>query len=86
MARKAGMHMKSGYVVIAVPESGLFVKDGRIVTGHETTLKFDEMILFSREFDAKNHANAQEIYWKDGDVHGHKWTFPIIPVLVSERL
>lgn len=30
--------MKHGFAVIAIPETGLFVKDGQLVTGHNTPM------------------------------------------------
>lgn len=86
MSRQNGFQLKSGYVVLAIPDSGLFVKDGQIVTGHETPMEFDELILFSRRHDAEILAVSQCERWSDGDKRGHKWNFQVIPVLVSERL
>lgn len=84
--RKQGFHLKHGYVVVAIPDSGLFVKDGLIVSGHSTKMRFDEMILFSREQDAADHAQQQRTQWARADMNGHNWSFPVIPVLVHERL
>jgi hypothetical protein len=84
--RRKGYELKHGYAVLAIPDSGLFVKDGRIVSGHETDLKFSELMLFSRRLDADTHADQQKTYWEDGDANGHTWSFQVIPVLVSERI
>jgi hypothetical protein len=84
--RRKGFEIKNGFVVMAIPDSGLFVKDGKIVSGHETTMSFSELILFSRKFDADKHAAANQIQWEDSDANGHVWSFQVIPVLVSERL
>ena len=84
--RKQGFHLKHGYAVLAIPDSGLFVKEGQIVTGHDTALKFDEIILFSRETDAQKHADKNQVYWNGADANGHKWNFKVVPVLVSERI
>ena len=84
--RKPGFHLKSGYVVLAVPDSGLFVKDGKIISGHGTEMKFDEVVLFSRRAHADAHAKQNQTYWENGDPQGHQWKFQVLPVLVSERL
>lgn len=83
MSRKPGLNLKHAYAVIAVPDSGLFVKNGEIVSGNGTSMRASELILFSRAQDAEQHAKQQvqyQIKAEDG------WSFPVIPVLVSERL
>ena len=85
--REKGFQLKHGYVVIAIPKSGLFVKEGKIVTGRDTVLRFSELILFSREADAQAYAQRNRVYWSDGEPHGESsWAFQVLPVLVSERL
>jgi hypothetical protein len=84
--RSKGFHLKHGFAVLAIPDSGLFTKAGQIVTGHETELRFSELILFSRRQDAEDHASKSKTYWEDGDANGHRWSFQVIPVVVSERL
>ena len=85
--RKAGFHLKHGYVVMAIPDSGLFLKDGRLVSGHQTDMKFDELILYSRDEDANRLADQLRTQWGDAeDNNGHKWNFHVLPVLVHERL
>ena len=84
--RHKGFELKHGYAVLAIPDSGLFVKDGRLVSGHETELNFGELILFSRRLDADTHAEKNQTAWENSDVNGHAWSFQVIPVLVSERL
>lgn len=83
MARSKSLTRTNGYVVIAVPETGLFVKCGEIVTGDGSPMHVSELILFTRHEDAKHHSEAQERYWKD---RAPAWQFPVIPVLVSERV
>ena len=82
----APFQLKHGYVVIAIPDSGLFFKGGKLVTGHETEMKFDELILFSRSQDAEGHAQRQRTQWANADAKGHEWSFHVLPVLVSERV
>ena len=84
--RKPGFALKNGYAVMSIPDSGLFVKDGRLVTGHQTEMKFDELLLFSRDQDAQKHAEENQKYWDNRGTGEHKWNFQVIPVLVSERL
>lgn len=74
-----------GYVVLAIPDSGLFVKDGQLVTGHGTSMSWSEMVLFSRREDADKHAARTAANWTNGDANGHAWEFPVIAVLVEER-
>ena len=84
--RKAGFHLKHGYIVIAIPDSGLFATADGIVTGHQTEMTFSELILFSREADASKHAGQNQKHWKGADANGQRWTFKVLPVLVSERI
>jgi hypothetical protein len=83
MARKPGLNLKHAYAVIAVPESGLFVKDGEFISGHGTSMRVSELVLFSRRSDADLHAFQCGGKWAET---AEKWLFPVIPVLVSERL
>ena len=76
-----------GYAILAIPDSGLFVReDGRLVTGHGTLMQSHEMPLFTRLIDAEHHAYTMKNKWEDGDKNGHSWDFPIVPVVVNERL
>jgi hypothetical protein len=84
--RQAGFHLKHGYVVMAIPDSGLFLKDGRLVSGHQTDMKFDELILYSRDEDANKLVDQLRTQWADPDANGHQWNFHVLPVLVHERL
>jgi len=84
--RKAGFHLKHGYVVMAIPDSGLFLKDGRLVSGHQTDMKFDELILYSRDEDAARLTQQLRVQWAGPDASGHQWNFHVLPVLVHERL
>jgi hypothetical protein len=84
--KKPSFRLRNGYAVLAIPESGLFVKNGEIVTGHETALKFNELVVFARQEDAEKHAERQKVFWKQGDTNGHVWDFPVIPVMVKEKL
>ena len=76
---------RNGYAVLAIPDSGLFVKNGQIVTGHETEMKFSELVVFSRSVDADGYAGQNQRQWQGTDVRGHSWKFVVIPVLVNER-
>lgn len=85
--RRRQLQTISGFTVIAIPDSGLFVKGGKIVTGHGTEMDADdEMPLFTRRIDADRHAFTRKNKWQEGDVRGHEWDFIVVPVLVRERL
>jgi hypothetical protein len=62
------------------------LKDGRLVSGHETDMKFDELILYSRDEDAARLAQQLRVQWANADASGHQWNFHVLPVLVHERL
>lgn len=79
------MPQKHGYAVLAVPDSGLFVRNEEIQTGHGTTMKWSELLVFSRMSDAEDYAKDAKKGWERGDTLGHRWDFPVIPVLVSDR-
>ena len=64
--REKGFQLKHGYVVIAIPKSGLFVKEGKTVTGRDTVLRFSELILIFGEADAQAYAQRNRVYWSDG--------------------
>ncbi|MGO8792906.1 MAG: hypothetical protein ACLQVL_36725 [Terriglobia bacterium] len=83
---RQGFHLKNGYVVMAIPDTGLFVKDGQLRTGHGTEPAFNELILFSRVADAEAHAEKNNKYWAYNTGEGRHWNFKVLPVLVSERL
>lgn len=74
-----------GYAVIAIPESGLFLKDGKLMSGHGTEVVVDEIWVFTRSEDATANAKIREQKWQDGDGNGRHWNFPVLPVFVSER-
>ena len=84
--RDRSTKFRNGYAVLAIPDSGLFAKGGQIVTGHETEMKFSELIVFSRFDDAQAYARQTQRQWEGTDVNGHQWNFLVIPVLVNERL
>ncbi len=86
MPRRKQITLASGFIVMAVPESGLFAKEGRITTGKGSCPRVEEVILFSRMFDAEQHVKHLKSAWPDGDDTEQKWSFPILAVLVSERL
>jgi hypothetical protein len=78
--------MPTAFAVLAIPETGIFVKDGRIVTGHGTEMEADEIILFKRRADAVLHSRSRTNQWIAGDANGKKWSFPIVAVLIRERV
>ena len=84
--RRPQLQSITGFAVIAIPDTGLFVNDGEVVTGHGTEMVIDEMILFKRRFDATTFADSLRKKWEAGDKNGVCWKFPVIPVLVSVRL
>ena len=76
--RRKGYELKHGYAVLAIPDSGLFVKDGRIVSGHETDLKFSaELMLFSRETRRRHTTptNRKPTGKTETLTAGHTWSF-----------
>lgn len=69
----------TGYTVMAVPESGLFVKHGELHTGDGDPLAaLGELQLFSRMIDAERLQLNLIGKWPG-------WKFPIIAVRVKER-
>jgi len=79
--------IKHGFVVIAVPEDGLFIDDnGSIKSGSGKEIKAINLHLFSRYEAAYRAQQRQEEKWKDGDVHKKEWKFTVLPVAVHERL
>ena len=86
MRRKSQLSLTTGFAVMAVPESGLFAKDGRIITGKGHCLRVEEMILFKRLHDAEEHVRQLEAAWPEGDPTEKNWKFIVLSVLVRERL
>lgn len=87
MRRRSQLSLPTGFAVLAVPESGLFSKDGRITTGKGRSMKAEEIILFKRLADAEEHARQlRTSAWPDADTGEAAWSFPILAVLVKERL
>ena len=80
------MELKNGYAVLCIPESGLFVKNGEVVTGRGEEIVVSEMVLYSRRADADLGAKVMGERWKGGDRKGQEWNFLVIPVLVHERI
>jgi hypothetical protein len=85
MRRRNQFTLPTGFLVVAIPETGLFVKNGKIVTGHGTMMEADEIPLFKRLVDAEQLAKSRAEFWKDGDKNGKHWDFVPIAVLVNER-
>ena len=71
---------KHGYAVIAVPESGLFVKGGRLETGAGNPMRVSELSIFTSRESADRNAIALQKEWA-----AEKWSFPVVPVLIRER-
>ncbi len=86
MQREKKWTLTHGYAVLAIPETGLFVRDGQIKSGHGTTMAISELILYSRRVDADNHAAQNAKYWAQKEPAGSPWHFEVLPVLVEERL
>jgi hypothetical protein len=81
--RKTGLKAKNGYVVVGIPSDGLFVKNGQLVRGNGSEVKTGDLILYTRDADAQKHATSCEKYYAGTSL---KYTFMVLPVLVSERL
>jgi hypothetical protein len=80
------MDLKNGHIVIAIPESGLFLRDGRFASGNGMQPVIEEMILFSRRADAEAHRAQNEEYWRQRPTGEERYNFAVVPVLVHERL
>jgi hypothetical protein len=80
--RKTGFKAKNGYVVVGIPRSGLFVKNGQLVRGDGAEVKTGDLILYTRDTDAQKHATSCEKYYAQGHF---EYSFMVLPVLVSER-
>jgi len=85
MGDQKELKFRNGYAILAVPDSGLFVKNGTLVTGHRTDMKHSKLIVFSRQDDAQRFADENARTWENGDAHGHRWEFKVIPVMVHEK-
>lgn len=70
--------MNNGYVVMSVPRSGLFVKDGQLICGNGTIPRIEELYLFNRSSDAEKLA--------EGAKRKHPgYDFPVVGCVVTER-
>ena len=85
MRRRSQFTLPTGFAVLAIPETGLFVKDGKIVTGHGTEMEADELPLFKRRVDADSLRLSRMEHWRHGDSNGKHWDFVVVAVLVQER-
>lgn len=85
MTRRKNIALPQGYAVLAIPDTGLYVRNGKLETGHGTETRFSEIMLFSRISDAHRHAWQMKDQWAKVE-NGHTWDFPVVPVLVRERL
>lgn len=77
--------MKHGFAVIAVPETGLFVKDGHLVTGHNTPMVVNKIMVHGKREDAVIHAIKCEREWSQKEPEGKPWHFHVVPVQVEEK-
>lgn len=77
--------MRHGFAVMAVPETGLFVKDGRLETGHGTPMVVNKIFVFAKRQDAVIHAVLHEQNWSKKEVEGKPWHFHVVPVQVEEK-
>lgn len=82
MPRKKGFKVKNGYVVVGIPGTGLFVKNGQLLRGDGAQVKTGNLILYTRDADAQKHATFCEKYYAEGNPG---YSFIVLPVLVSER-
>ena len=79
------MDGKRGYAVLAVPKSGLFLKNGELETGNGSAMRFDEILIFSRRVDAESHARTNQTYWAQNPKRNDDWDFAVLPVFVRDR-
>lgn len=77
--------MKHGFAVIAIPETGLFVRDGRLVTGHGTPMVANKIIVHAKRENAVIHAIKDEREWSAKEPEGKPWHFHVMPVQVEEK-
>lgn len=77
--------MKHGFAVIAIPETGLFVRDGQLVTGHNTSMAVNKLLVHGKREDAVIHAIKCEREWSLKEPDGKPWHFHVMPVQVEER-
>lgn len=73
-----------GYVVLAIPENGLFVHRGGLVTGKGNPVTANDVVpLFSNRTDADQHAaNCSKSWAEKGK---HDWNFVVLPLVVKEK-
>ena len=86
MVTRRKMDLKNGHIVIAIPESGLFLRDGHFASGNGMQPVIEEMILFSRRADAEAHKAQNEEYWRQRPTGEDRYNFAVVSVLVRERL
>jgi hypothetical protein len=72
------------YAVIAIPETGLFARNEMVVTGHDTEMEVEGLVLYVRRSEAEEFADQERERWANHDLE-HTWSFPILRVLVDER-
>ena len=85
MRRRDQFSLPTGFAVISIPESGLFYKDGRMVSGDGLELTCEEIILFKRRTDAEAHSTYLRGAWDDGSQKIERREYVIMGVLVKER-
>jgi len=73
----------TGYTVIAIPEEGLFIKDGKLVSGSGEPIICSQISLYNRQIDALESAERNADYWKFKAKSN--WNFITLPVAVNER-
>jgi hypothetical protein len=86
MKRRPQFTLPTGFAVIAIPESGLFFKDGRLGSAEGLEMTTDEIILFKRRLDAEAHAKYLKDGWENGTQAKERRDYVVIGVLVQERL
>lgn len=73
------MTKQTGYLIISIPKSGLFYKDGKFVDGFNQPMNVPNVNVFSRNTDAQKISSNLQEKWQEG------YDFPVVPVEVINR-